>query len=72
MTAGWIPTVGEVVRVPRERGTITALKSTGRVRLVVPPFARVLVTYGRKMQADVPYRIAELRRIRTSSRRLAR
>ena len=59
LLAGWVPKVGDEVRLPSERGTITYMKRGGTVITVAPPYVRVLVIYGRQ-RVNLPYLISAL------------
>ena len=60
-TQGWVPEVREIVWLPRKEGTLAKTVSTGEVRMVAPPYCRVLVRKGKGQRATLTFRIDQLR-----------
>ncbi len=60
MSVDWNPKVGEDVWVPRISGTISVLISTGKIRVLAPPYARVFLAVGRQSRSMV-FKIDDLR-----------
>ncbi len=58
----WPPEVGQQVRVPQQRGTITAMASHGIVQSITPPYFTVEVRYGAKARRVFHYTIEQLQR----------